>query len=345
MRLGRRRRLEERADSEIPTDSAGTVAASSWTMGSQIGAAATTALLWIAIMCGPFAAGFAIWQITRPAPVPVVETTELDPEELSVQLHAEEFAVRVITTWLGASHGQEDLLKALLPQAATVTLPAVGMSVSDPMVVESQKAAEGVWSITVAATVTDTRMQARRFFSIPVKATASTAVAVALPREVAGTLLAQTPAVDYRVAVVSSSPLHATAAEFLNALLVGRGDVDRLIAPNVDLRAVTPAPFTEVAITRIMAHSEVPAALKDGATLDVLVTATAKTGDQQRVSVQYPLTLVVRAARWEVAAIRDLPLLPTKSATTSPSPSEPPAATVPPSTTTPNLSAEPPTNP
>lgn len=319
--------------------------ASSWTMGARLAAGATTALLWVAIACGPAAVGLIAWQLNQPAAAPV-ESTGLDPEQQAEQVRAEEFAVRAVTTWLEARRGQEDLLKALLPQASALSLPATGMTVDDPMVAASEQVtgSTGVWSITVAATVADFRMQARRFFAIPVQVVGDTAVAVSLPREVAGTLLAATsPAVDYRVAVAASSSLYTTAEEFLGALLAGQGDVARFIAPAAEIRAVSPAPFTAVDVTQLAAHSSVPEAPTEGASLDVLVTAIAESGDQ-RVVVQYPLTLEVRAGRWEVAAIRDMPLVSTKSATASPAASQAPAATVSPTptaSTTPTQSAQP----
>lgn len=133
--------------------------------------------------------------------------------------------------------------------------------------------------------------------------------------------------------VPSGSPLFTTASEFLGAFLARQGDVARIISPDTAIRAVAPAPYPEVSVSGIAAHSDVPSTPRDGDKLDVLVTASAASGDHQAVTVQYPLTLALRAGRWEVAAIRDVPLTSVKQPQGSAMPTLAPVETLTPSST------------
>lgn len=312
----------------------------SWTMGDRLAARGVTVLLWAGILCGPVALAGWVWQVSSPAPVATVSTS-VDAAAVAGQQRAEEFGVRAVTAWLSASRGQEDLVRALLPQASSVNLPEHGLKVDDAMVASSRSAGAGLWSVTVAATVTDNTMVSRRFFEIPVKVEGQTVAAVALPGEVPASLLAGgSPDLDYQALVAANSPLYTTSTEFLSAYLAGQGDVSRIISPSSAIRAVTPAPYTSVKVTGIAAHADVPASLADGAQLDILVSATASKEGGTAVSLQYPLTLTVRAGRWEVSTIRDVPLLSKKQPVSSATPTQAPAATATPSPTptTPSVS-------
>lgn len=306
-----------------------------WTMGSQLGAVAVTGLLWLAVALGPIALVVVLWQSSHSSSDPVAGG--LTAESQSSQLVAGEFATRVVTVWLSASRGQESLVQAVLPASSSQVLPEVGMTVADAVPVSYVDAGGGVWAVTVAATVTDTRSTARRFFSVPIKVVGQGAAAVSMPAEVPSTaLIANPPAVDYSVSVAPDSSVVTTSTEFLTAYLCGVGDVARVVSPQAPIGAVQPARFTSVAVNQVAAHAEIPDHPRDGARIDVLVTASASAGLQQSVLVQYPLTLVARAGRWEVAEVRPAPILATKQ----PSPSVVPAVS---GSSTPTTPSAPPT--
>jgi Conjugative transposon protein TcpC len=308
-----------------------------WTMGNQLASVATTFLLWVAIALGPTSFAVVMWQASHPASTSPT-AVGLSPESQAEQLVAGEFATRVVTVWLSASRGQEDLVRTLLPVASSQLLPPVGMTVADAMPVAYTGSGGGVWTVTVAATVSDARMTARRFFAVPVKVAGTTVAAIAMPAEVPSTAVAAAaPALDYSVTVPSSSSVSATSAEFLAAYLTGAGDVARVVSPKAPIVAVQPAPFTAVELSAVTAHSAIPASPADGARLEVLVTASAHVGDQQQVSVQYPLTLTARAGRWEVSLVRPAPLLASKQP--SAAPSAVPAVTASPAPSTPSTSS------
>lgn len=100
-------------------------------------------------------------------------------------------------------------------------------------------------------------------------------------------------------------PLAVTVAGFLAALLTGTGDLERWVAPGAELAAVSPAPFAAVELTGL-AGGDGP----DG-TRAVLAEVLATRPDGDPAHLQYPLRLVVRDRRWEVAGWLDaLPIQP-----------------------------------
>lgn len=303
-----------------------------WSMRSTLVTRGVTGLLWVALACGPIAlAAWAAGGRTGSVAVAAPAAVRDDAQE-AARAAAEEFAVRVVTVWLSAHRGQEELVGALLPQAGSLMLPKVGLDVSEAMVASSVPADDGVWTVTVAAQVSDSRMSARRFFALPVKVSGSTVVAVSLPGERPGPqVVAAGPALNYPEEVDLRAPLAAVASDFLAALIAGQGDVQRLVSPEADIRPVMPAPFTSVKVDRVVAQHEVPESPRDGTRLEVMVTAVAQVDRQRQVVVQYPLTVTVRAGRWEVLTIRDVPLLSTKTASAVPSASPAPAESLSPS--------------
>lgn len=308
---------------------------------SSLAAKAATVLLMAALVCGPAGlavAGLTLYSSTGPAPVAVAQVQDLS----GVQAAAGEFAQRVVVAWLTTPRGQEDKFTALV-QVPAVTLPEVPFTVSDPTV-SSIAEADGVWSVTVAATVTDQRRQpARRFFQVPVLVDAAGAVvtALSLPAPVAGPAVGALPRLSYRFQVDPAGPVAQTAAQFLSAYIAGQGDVTRYVSPTTQIKPVTSPPYTAVKVTDLAGDTDlnttdVP---KDRARLRILVGADASVTTKQQVSVSYALTLLARAGRWEVQAIDPAPALVDQTADTStpdaPSSPDPGSTTSPSSSTTP----------
>ena len=220
--------------------------------------------------------------------------------------------------WLTSTREQAQGLIALLPGMQAGALPRVGFGASDPAV-SSITQTDGVWSVTVAVTVTDQRPStARRFFRVPVTVTGGTITALTLPTPVAGPPVGSVTNVDYP-APVASGPVAVTVAQFLAAYTAGAGDVTRYVTPGVAMTAISPAPYTTVQPhrrARRPAHGHQRRRTgRDGTVLRLLATAAATVTDTQTTTVTYALTLHSRAGRWEVHAIDPTPAYkPTTSA-------------------------------
>jgi len=94
-------------------------------------------------------------------------------------------------------------------------------------------------------------------------------------------------------------------------LLTGTGDVTRYVSPGTSITSVAPAPYSAVRVLEVRTDQDLrdsPMVVPRGSDLHVLVTAAATVSAEQQITVQYPLTLKVRASRWEVASLDPAPL-------------------------------------
>lgn len=282
-----------------PVASAQAVVASTWATR------AVSAALAGALVCGPVALLVAAGGRQQPVPpAPAAATVDT-----SGQAGAQELAVRVVVTWLTATRGQEDLLTPLV--AGPVTLPATPFQVRDPVVADVTHTRGGVWSVTVAATVTDgAGVTARRYYLVPVAVHDGSAQALTGPTPVAGRALGGAPATDYPQHLDPAGPVAQSVAGFLTAYTAGGGDPARYTSPGVVLPAIVPAPYTAVSLRSVDARQELAdqATPGDGDQVQVLVAAQGQVTPTQEVSLTYALTLHARGGRWEVAAIDPAPV-------------------------------------
>lgn len=320
--LRRRRELEAPAD-EVSADLP-PIASAKEQVASNLGAKAATVALMGCLIAGPLglaAGGLAIAQATGSvAPVQAAVADQSDQRAA-----AGEFAQRVVLAWLGSTRDHPEQLAALVPGTQTASLPAVAFQTTDPTV-SSIHSVDGVWAVTVAVTVTDSRPStARRFFQVPVVVVGGSVTALTLPAPVAGPPVVSGADLDYQMQVASTGPVASTVAQFLGAYLAGAGDVTRYVTPGVQLPAIDPAPYTAARVTDLRCDLNVDTAAtpKDGTVLRLLVAADATATAKQTVSVSYALTLRSRAGRWEVAAIDPSPVVATKSPGAASAPGQP----------------------
>jgi len=293
-----------------------------WTGGSKLVTRLVTAGLWAALLTGPLALLLAVSVaasgIGRQAPA-VAPVNEPAGERASV----EEFAQRFVVTWLEAARGQERQLQPYV-KVPSLALPEVGFSAVEPATADVQQLAAGVWWVTVGVTVIppatvaapatgnlDAVASQRRYFQVSVHYSAGAMVASALPAPTAAPAAAEAPQLPYRYSGSVNSPLAASVAGFLTSLLTGNGDVTRYISPGASIAPVLPAPYTEVVIGELITDRNltgVTAAPAQGEQVRVLVTARATAGPKQDVTVQYALSLLARAGRWEVKAVDRSPV-------------------------------------
>jgi hypothetical protein len=294
-----------------------------WTGAAALTTMAATLGLWLLLLAGPaglMLGGAALLQAaSRPAPAaaPAVQ------ESGDARAAAGEFAQRLVTVWLTTPRGQEDKLTSLVPVAATITLPEVAFTVSNPTI-SSIRRVDGVWSVTVAADVADQRnTPVRRFYLVPVTVDAGVVTALSLPAPVTGPPVGSTSRLGYRFQVAANGPVAETAAEFLDAYLAGASDVTRYVSPEApaSISAITPAPYTAVKVTDLRGDTDLDTTRvpTEGTQLRVLVSAALTATAKQQTSVTYALTLRARAGRWEVLAIDPAPaLIPAPSPAASP---------------------------
>lgn len=261
--------------------------------------AAGPVALAVAVASGPATATAAA--PGRPAPV---RTTPVAADPAG-------YAQVFLDAWLRSSADEADRAQARLAQslAPDVALPDPAAGAQSKLrsvtAVRSVQRDGDAWAVTVAAQYADSTV---RYFDVPVVADARGAsfAVTGAPGVVAGPARAAVPKSPYSVSVPSDGALSSTIGEFLGAYLTGTGEVDRYLAPGVELAPVSPAPYTAVTVQEVSAVEEAAAAGSvpaDGTKVRVRVQAEARDG-AGRWPLAYELALTARSGRWDVAALQ-----------------------------------------
>ncbi|MET7714846.1 conjugal transfer protein [Streptomyces sp. NPDC005407] len=317
---------------EGPHDVAG------WSTGAQANTAA--AIRWTAwglLLLGPLLGAFAYLSAPAQAGPSQKKAAPTAPAATGAQ-GAAGFAQLFVAAYISAGEGDQDQLAAYYPDATSLRLEGDSdrRRGEQLTVVRLRQSDRGVWSVTVAARITDTKpsdgkrpgnkddakaaaAQAVRYFQVPV-ATATAAggvsgyTALAMPAEVAAPERIPAPALVYGPMrpALPADPRTQAVTEFLNAYLTGAGELDRYLAPGTKLAPVAPAPYTGIAVDTLAIEGEkgtepVTTVPDDGTTLRLLVALRATGHDEVRVPLTYALTLKSRAGRWEIASLDGAP--------------------------------------
>ncbi|MER5913026.1 conjugal transfer protein [Streptomyces sp. NPDC001982] len=264
--------------------------------------------VWTAIAAGPIALAVAV--TSTPATVQAAApATRTAVRTAAAAADPGGYAQLFLSAWLRSSANDTTSAQARLAQsmASSVDLPdpAAGAQPAPQSVtaVRSAQRVGGAWSVTVAAQYADGSV---RYYAVPVAAdrTGASFAVTGAPGVVAGPARAEEPASPYGV-TVPDGDLSTAVGEFLSAYLTGAGEVDRYLAPGVQLTAVSPAPYTAVSVQQVSAVEEAAAAEQmptDGTTVRVLARVEARDAEGQW-PLAYELTLTARSGRWDVAAL------------------------------------------
>ncbi|MDH2392189.1 conjugal transfer protein [Streptomyces sp. HNM0663] len=320
---------------EGPQDVAG------WSTGAQANmSAAIRWTAWGLLILGPLLGAAAYLSAPAQAGPSQNKPAQAAPATTGAQ-GAAGFAQLFVAAFIEAGEGDQAKLAAYYPDATGLRLEGdPGRRRGEQLtVVRLRQTDRGVWSVTVAARVTDTKpakpsagdrtddkgdakataARAVRYFQAPV-ATAPTAggasgyTALAMPAEVAAPERIKAPALVYGPMrpALPADPRTQAVTEFLSAYLTGTGELDRYLAPGTTLTAIAPAPYTGIAVDTLAIEGErgsepVMTVPGDGTTLRLLVALRATGRDEVRVPLTYALTLKARAGRWEIASLDGAP--------------------------------------
>jgi len=271
-------------------------------------------LLWSLVSIAAVA-GLAAW--ARPATRPAAALAAPTPPEVPA------VAERAVSQWVRAIDDT-----ATDPIANAPVNAATGAAVNCWAVVTRRQAAD-TWQVLVAvdvpARLAGTRGPATWFAAVAVtRSPAGTIVADGSPALVAAPPVGEQrrEGASWRTAP-ADDPLARTVAGFASALLTGAGDVTRYTAPSVHLDAITPAPFTAVAVARVAVRE------RSRGDVEVHASLTATTPTGLTVPLAYELVIVMRDSRWEITDLRAVTSTATSSdaAITSTTAAEPPPTT------------------
>lgn len=257
-----------------------------------LGVRAFRGLLWLLVLSGPVIAG---WVATQAA-------------DLSRDLVSVTRGVATPGPSTAAAEGFAELAIAdLLRNEREEPARAGGSATTWPdlrtVSVGADEVAPGYFAVTVAVESPGT--SGADFYTIGVASTAAGLVVTAPPSLVAApvALPAPTLAVGRLGGLDEVVELGDALQGFLDALLVGTGDVSRYADPRASIRAVTPAPFSSV---EIVSSGSVP--WLDGTRLVVVELEGLESAGPFR-SLSYSIVMTERDGRWEVADLLAAPPL------------------------------------
>jgi hypothetical protein len=302
-----------------------------WSNGPALMTKAWGALLALALLAGPAA---LVWTALRPEPAPVAVAA--GAASSAEEAAASERAVELVETWLRADSDDQQLL-ASLTSAPAGSLPQEGLTIRDASVAQVEAAEDDVWSVTVGVDVAEPApgstpapapsggtgradetaevplVWVRRYFQVPVLVERTdtrysgpelAVTALALPAPVPGpAAAAEPPDLDYPETISPTSAAGQSAAGFLSAMIAGDGEITRYLRPGTAISAITPAPYSAVAVTGIKGSHEITENPADDDGTHALITAELTRLDGNKTTAQYVLTLVARDGRWEVAGV------------------------------------------
>lgn len=328
---GRTRRLPGLGNRSKKVEEAPVAHSHSWTNGASLTTRTTSALILVAIACGPVALATNHSGSSRQS-TPTVQTTASTADQLE-SAAAGQAGLEIIQAWLSATRTDHVQLDALMGSSST-TLGDQAITYSDLQVASvAPSTTAAVWTVIVAATVPASTEQEGDGDNMTPTAvdpeTASAAVRVAwqVPIRVvegesglessavawpAPTTLSQvvTGGVDgYGATLSTSSALGQTVQELLTAYATG-GDVTRMTSPETKLEALPAGVYTSAALTSVSAqgwNTDWTSNPPEGQVIQVMATATLTSASQAVSTSSWALTLKVRAGRWEVSSINGAP--------------------------------------
>ncbi|WP_280454008.1 conjugal transfer protein [Nocardia brasiliensis] len=240
------------------------------------------------------------------------------------------FSMDFVTKYLSSKSGDEKALTAYIT-ASSITLPSVAATVSDPWVVYT-KLITNSGQMTTWTAVVSLRIDAavnpdreRAYFRTSVSVFNGAPRALALPQRVEAPHIGVDATLAYPVTADPGTDLHVLATGFSSAYLTGREDLSRYTTADTILTAIRPSPYTSVSMVSVQADRG-----SGTSTLHLLITVDARTTNYSMTRLQYWVTAVNSAGRWQVKAFDDQPLInpglsaPDTAHPSSPAPTSPP---------------------
>lgn len=307
-------RLKSKAPVEVPDKADDpTGRGSSWTNGRELGTKVTTFLLWAAVMCGPFALASSFL-----APSQQVVARASDDQSLTEdQQAAGSYASGYVASWLRATKKDSAALSSYVA-VSDQDLPDLGWEYRDLGISSvTPEPDSSLVAVVVTADVKEVDMSEdgagtdiwqRRYFRVAVQVVDGAMGVVGFPTPVAAPQQPKNTAnLIYADVINSSDPAYDTVSAFLNAYLVGSGEIARYLAPGTDIAPITPAPYVTLTVGDLRADEKPASTPADGDELQVLATITTQSATGQSLRATYAFTLTARASRWEISSLNDTP--------------------------------------
>jgi hypothetical protein len=268
---------------------------------------------WLAVLVSPLLAIVGLI-VLHPAGAPPTRDGGAPAPSASPEGWAEMY----VRAWLSATRDDSAELEVFYPPGMKSQRAAGTQVPVDTAVVSATSPAPGVWSVVVVGDVLVLQPDGKRAASllcaqVAMAGTGDAYVAASLPSPVAcpGTLGAAV--LVYDEVADPAGPIGQSVAGFLGAYLAGQGQLDRFVSPGASLGLPKPAPFAAMQVAEVRTHEKFEpgqaARPVDGTIIHSLTRAWGWDATGQNTLVDYALTLVARAGRWEINRIDPAPLI------------------------------------
>ncbi|WP_448812110.1 conjugal transfer protein [Agromyces bauzanensis] len=296
--------------------SPGEIRTSSWTQGSALAVRGGSLLLGGLLIAGP--AALALHYLDRPATVAVAANQDMQAGLTSSEQTAGAVATGFVGAWLSATREDASLLETYVT-TKTLILPDAATEYRDLRLVSVTPSAEramasAIVTATVATTVVDGEETKTTwvpsYFQVLTQLDGTAVRVVGLPAPIAAPQEpSETLALAYPQTVPSSTGVGQAASAFLTAYLTGQGEIARLVAPDAEIFAVTPAPYTELRFDELRADVKTEGTPANGDRARVLVTVSGTAASGASLTSTYVLTSVARDGRWEIDSLDLFPAI------------------------------------
>ena len=270
-----------------------------WTNGERLKSIGATALLWVCVASGPAALVFGLGE-DQPSPAPVADAGQ----EVAPSQRVSEYAAAFMTRYLETPRGQEERVTEMLARGvkATLTLPESPAAVTAVTPAEAVQLGKDRWVVTVSVQQPGAQDAApsRTYWQVLVLAQGNAMAVGALPSMVAAPTAGEV-SIEPGDELVAG-PITKTIDAFIAAYLAGRGEVAPITSPGVAIAPVSPAPFSEVAVTSVRGAREQPEQPAEGDVQRVQVSVSATAADGSKKQLGYTVELRYRD-RWEISAV------------------------------------------
>ncbi|ONF74501.1 hypothetical protein AVR91_0203450 [Amycolatopsis keratiniphila subsp. keratiniphila] len=268
---------------------------------------------WCVIVASPLAVIVGLVVLRPSAPAQPPQSVQLlDASE------PQGWAEMYVRSWLSANRDDSAGLEAFYPTGMKSTR-AVGTQIPvDTSTLSVVSPRPGAWSVMVAANILvqqpDGKHRARlACANASLVGSAEGYVATSLPTPVACPRTRAAVELDYPETAELNGSVGQSVHGFLSAHLAGRGELNRYIAPETNIGAIVPPLYAEVQLLELRTHEQFEpgqaARPLDGTEVHVTARAWGHDALGKVTTIDYALTLVARAGRWEVSRIEPAPLL------------------------------------
>lgn len=268
---------------------------------------------WCVIVASPLAVVMGLVVVRPGAPAETPRS-----ERLIEAGEPQGWAEMYVRSWLSANRDDSAGLEVFYP-AGMKSTRAVGTQIPvDTSTLSVVSPRPGAWSVIVAASILlqqpDDKHRARLACAdVSLVGGAEGYVATSLPAPVACPRTLAAVDLGYPETAELNGPIGQSVRGFLLAYLVGRGELNRYVAPGTSIGAIVPPLYAEVQLLELRTHEPFEpgqaARPLDGTEVHATARAWGYDGLGQVTTVDYALTLVARAGRWEVSRIDPAPLL------------------------------------